>query len=159
VRRLKTASVGLIVAAMLAACTGDSSTLGPTSPPATSPPPTTQPLAVTDLDSFVEGLELAGHNVEVEQGDPWAKDIFGERGYSVSFDGSRLMVFEYPSEQAANRLQTSVDRGGYMVGSAIIDWSGQHLYRGERLIVVYLGERTAALRTLEDLLGNQFAPR
>ncbi|MEX0756047.1 MAG: hypothetical protein WEF05_03820 [Actinomycetota bacterium] len=158
-RRLKTVDVGLIVAAMLAACTGDSSTPTSTSPPVTSPPPTIQPLAVTDLDSFVKGLELAGHEVEIDRHEDWANDIFGVRGYSVSFDGTRLMAFDYPSKSAATRLQESVSKDGYYIGSTVIDWGGQHLYRAGSLIVVYLGERAGSIRTLEDLLGSQFAPR
>ena len=159
VRMLTTTSVSLIVAAMLAACTGDSSTPTPTSPPATSPPPTNQPLAVTDLDSFVNGLELAGHEVEVDRHEDRANDIFGVRGYSVSFDGTRLMAYDYPSERAAEQLQESVNKEGDMIGEWIIDWGGQHLYRRGALIVVYLGERNGPIRTLEDLLGTQFAPR
>lgn len=158
-RRLKVTSVALIVAAVLAACTGDSSAPpSPSSPPPTSPSPTNQPLAVTDLDSFVEGLGLAGRDVEVERHEDLTNDIFGVRGYSVSFDGTRLMAFDYPSERAAKRLQESVKKDGFHIGSYVIDWGGQHLYRAGALIVVYLGERPGSLRTLEELLGSQFAP-
>lgn len=158
-RKLKLACASVVVATALAACTGDSSAPATSSPPASSPTPTSEPLAVTDLDSFVKGLELAGHKVEVERHEDWSKDIFGVRGYSVSFDGTRLMAFDYPSERAAARLQASVSKDGYEVGPAHFDWGGQHLYRQERLIVVYLGERPGAIGILEDLLGTQFAPR
>jgi hypothetical protein len=114
---------------------------------------------VTDLDSFVEGLELAGHDVEVERHEDPTNDIFGVRGYPVSFDGARLMAFDYPTNGAATRLQGSVSKDGYYIRSAVIDWGGQHLYRAGSLIVVYLGEKSASIRTLEDLLGSQFAPR
>jgi hypothetical protein len=151
--------VGLIIVAVLAACTGDSSTPTPSSPPIMSPSPTDQPVTVTDLDSFVEGLGLAGHDVKVERHEDPTNDIFGVRGYAVSFDGTRLMAFDYSSERAAKRLQESVSRDGYYIGDYVIDWGGQHLYRSGSLVVVYLGERPGSLSTLEELLGRQFAPR
>jgi hypothetical protein len=153
-----TTSVGLIIVAVLAACTGDSSTPTPSSPPIMSPSLTDQPV-VTDLDSFVEGLGLAGHDVEVERHEDPTNDIFGVRGYAVSFDRTRLMAFDYSSERAAKRLQESVSRDGYYIGDYVIDWGGQHLYRSGSVVVVYLGERPGSLSTLEELLGRQFAPR
>jgi len=68
------------------------------------------------------------------------------------------MAFECRSERAAQRLQHSVNKDGDMIGSWVIDWGGQHLYRGGTLIVVYLGEKSGAIRTLERLLATQFAP-
>lgn len=159
-RTFTSACVSLIVAVTLAACTGNPSTPTPYAPSVTGPSPTNQPLAVTDLDSFVNGLELAGHEVRVErhQAGVGENDIFGVRGHNVSFDGARVMAFEYQTERAAQRLQQSVNKDGDMIGSWIIDWGGQHLYRRGTLIVVYLGQRSGAIRTLESLLGTQFAP-
>ncbi len=115
---------------------------------------------MTDLDSFVNSLELAGHDVRVErhQAGVGENDIFGVRGHNVAFAGARVMAFEYRSERAAQRLQQSVNEDGDMIGSWVIDWGGQHLYRAGTLIVVYLGEKSSAIHTLESLLGTQFAP-
>jgi hypothetical protein len=159
VRRRTSAFVGLIAALTLAACTGGPSPPTSSSPPATSQPPTIKPVAVTDLDSFVSGLELGGHEVRVEQHESKTNDIFGVRGQTVSFDRTRVWAFEYPTERAAQRLQHSVNDEGSEIGLWVIDWAGQHLYRGGALIVVYLGERNSAISTLQDLLGTEFAPR
>jgi len=59
---------------------------------------------------------------------------------------------EYPTEKAFERLQSSVNKRADMVGPAIIDWSNPHLYGAGTLIVVYLGKKPLAMRTLEKLL-------
>jgi hypothetical protein len=115
-------------------------------------------VVVTDLDSFTDALETAGHAVRVG-GRTGLEDVFDVQGHPVSFDVARVMAFEYPNERAAEKLQASVDKTAYMVGPAIIEWSNPHIYRAGSLIVVYLGNKPAALRTIEGLLGSHFAPR
>ena len=157
------AIVGVAVMSfVLAACTGGSSDDTPLPSPspgadatsATAPPA----LVVTDLDSFTAGLEAAGHKVRVGVR-TGLEDIFGVQGHPVSFDVARVMAFDYPNEKAAERLQASVDTTADMVGPAIIEWSNPHLYRAGSLIVVYLRDKPAAIRTIEGLLGPHFAPR
>ena len=152
---LAAVSLGLVTAS----CTGQTETTtprqtsAPTSP-STQPNPTLQP--VIDYASFAAGLEVAGYAIRVE-GRTGLEDIFGVRGRSVRIDGLRVMAFEYPTAVAASKLRSSVSPDAEFVGPAIIEWSRPHLYASGRLVVVYLGNRSDALRTLVQLLGPQFA--
>jgi len=141
-------------------CTGQTQTTTPRqtsapTPPTTQPSPTLQP--VIDYASFAAGLEAAGYRIRVEER-TGLEDIFGVRGRSVRIDGVRVMAFEYPTAAAASKLRSSVTGpNAEFVGHAIIEWTNPHLYASGRLIVVYLGDRPAAIRTLDQLLEPQFA--
>jgi hypothetical protein len=122
----------------------------------TAPFPTPSDQAATDYASLADALEAEGHKLRVRR-HTGLEEIFGVPGRTVSIDGDRVLAFEYPSRSAFEKLRSSVNRRGDMVGSAIIDWFPPHLYGSGRLVVVYLGGRRATLRTLEQLLGQQFA--
>jgi hypothetical protein len=143
-----------------ASCTGQTETAAPRqtsapTSPSTQPSPTLQP--VTDFASLATGLEAAGYAIRVE-GRTGLEDAFGVRGQSVRIDGMRVMAFEYPTAAAASKLRSSVKGpNAEFVGDAIIEWCCPHLYACGSLIVVYLGDQPAAIRTLDQLLGPQFA--
>jgi hypothetical protein len=144
---------------LVSSCTGSKPTMpSPTASTETGTPsvPSVQP--VTDFASFATGLEAAGYTVRVKRR-TGLEDIFRTSGRSVRVDGALVMAFEYPTETAAAKLQSSIDGpNAEYVGDAVIDWCCPHLYASERLIVVYLGDRPAVIRTLTELLGPQFAP-
>ncbi|SRR6266545_907201 len=142
-----------------ASCTGQTETTAPRqtsapTSPSTQPSPTLQP--VIDYASFAAGLEAAGYAIRVE-GQTGLENVFGVRGRSVRIDGVRVMAFEYPTAAAASKFRSSVSPDAEFVGLAIIEWTNPHLYASGSLIVVYLGDRPASLRTLNQLLGPQFA--
>ena len=144
-------------AILLAACTG-SPNEAPTGLHPRPPSAAESPVVVTDLASFTDALESAGQTVRVG-GRTGLEDVFGVRGRAVRFSGTLVMAFDYPTEKDFEALRSSVNKRGDMVGPAIIDWLNPHLYGAGTLIVVYLGKNSAAIGTLEELLGPQFSPR
>lgn len=145
----------LVLGLLTASCTGPTDTTSPTqTAPSVRPSPSLQP--VTDYTSFTDGAAAAGLTISAKGG-TGLEDIFGVGGRTVSLDGVRVLAFEYPTSSAANKLRASVSKDAEMVGPAIIDWSNPHLYRSGRLIAVYLGDHQGTLRTLQHLLGPQFA--
>jgi hypothetical protein len=110
----------------------------------------------TDYASLAAALEADGHKFRVRR-DTGLENIFCVPGRTVSIDGDRVLAFEYSTRSAFEKLRSSVNKRGDMIGSTIIDWGPPHLYGSGRLVVVYLGSRQATLRSLEQLLGPQFA--
>lgn len=160
--RARPTVLGIVVTAaiLLASCTGSDGDSSPEPGTETGSPSSTKDAAmvVTDYDSFTDVLGSAGHTIRVA-GRTGLEDIFGVRGRAMTIDGVRVMAFEYPTRFAFVELRTSVSKDAYMVGSAIIDWTRPHLYGAGTLIAVYLGNQAVMTRTLEQLLGPQFAPR
>jgi len=147
---------------LVASCTGTKEeSPSPSSPAGSSsagPTPSATPSArfVTNYASFANGLEAAGHTLRIQR-PTGLEDAFGVPGRAVFFDGNQVLAFEYPTRSAFEKLRSSVNKRGDMVGPTIIDWGRPHLYGAGRLVVVYLGSRQLTIGTLEQLLGSQFA--
>jgi hypothetical protein len=142
---------------LVPACTGSRGTSPSPNAPSGTGTPSVEAQPVTDFASFASGLEAAGYSIRVD-GKTGLEHVFGVRGRSVRLDGVGVMAFEYPTRAAASTLRSSVKGpNAEYVGDAVIDWCCPHLYAAGRLIVVYLGDRPAAMRALTRLLGSQFA--
>jgi hypothetical protein len=162
-RRLKAKTFGVAsLLVVLASCT--SAKEGP--PPPTAPgetSPTVAPVEpVSDFGSFVSRLESDGHTIRRVDGGTWLDRYFGTRGRLISIDGAKVYTFEYPTVAAADKLRSSVSKTGHTIyddkgrEAALIDWVS-HFHSSGRLIVVFVGSRQRMIRTLDELLGPQFA--
>jgi hypothetical protein len=76
-------------------------------------------------------------------------------GRKVSIDGVRVWALDYPTISAYNKVRSNISKDGHEMGDAQVFWS-PHIYGTGRLIVVAFG-RARTLRTLDKLLGPQFA--
>jgi hypothetical protein len=117
---------------------------------------------VADLASFTAALQEAGHEVRLQPGDRWLQRFFRIPDRVVKIDGREVHLFEYAS--VAERKKISITPDGTGISwrrglSVIIEWSGPHFYRSDRLLVLFLGDDAVVLETLNLLLGPQFAGR
>lgn len=121
---------------------------------------------VTDLDSFVRALEVAGY--EVREGPDYENDLFPIPGQEVFIGGVRVLTFEYPTDDALIGWASGVTDHGWGIPAGPygthVEWIGPpHFFSAGRLLVLYIGEwrRTRdGERTLEALelpLGPKFA--
>ena len=148
----------MLALAALGGCGGG--TAGPSpvqSPPIESPPPLVLP---PQTARFVAELLRAGATarpVEVrlpKASFPW---IDAPAALIDVFDG-QVWAFEFPTTAAAEDVVRHTSADGHEFASAQVFWiSDPHLFRSDRLIVLYVGRSRAILDVLEQVLGPQFA--
>ena len=111
---------------------------------------------VTDLASLLDSLRTAGTGGEVmgEVDQPFLT----VKGTMIKVRGEDVQVYQYANPGAADAEAAKISRDGATVGKTKIHWIGApHFYKKEKLLVLYLGDDDAVLKTLETLLGRQFA--
>ena len=116
----------------------------------------TQAGPVTDLASLLNSLRIAGAGGEVtgEVDQPF----LAVKGTMIKVRGEDVQVYQYANAVAADADGANISRDGATVGKSKIHWIGTpHFYKKEKLLVLYLGDNDAVLKTLETFLSRQFA--
>ena len=146
-----------VAAVVLAGCTGQQ-------PPSPQPPVVSHGGPVTDYVSLIDNLRAAG--ATVEPAGEIIQDFFSVRGQAIKVNGEDVQVFEYTDTAAAEAEAALVSADGYSVGPTsegvvyMASWvATPHFYKTGKLIVLYVGDNTAVINVLEDVLGSQFAGR
>ena len=112
------------------------------------------------LNDLITKLEQKGFNVISKDE---KKEIFQGKRKSLSINkNENIDVYLYQTNEKMEEDSSSIDRGGtsYNNGknNADIDWiSLPHFFKKDNIIVLYVGENSAILEALEELLGKQFA--
>ena len=145
-------SIGLLfaVVVVLTACNGSSTES------ALAQGVKTRARPVTDLASLLDSLRTAGTGGEVmgEVDQPFLT----VKGTMIKVRGEDVQVYQYPNAKAVDSQAAIISRDGVTVGKTKIHWIGTpHFYKKEKLLVLYLGDAEAVLKTLETHLGRQFA--
>ncbi len=77
---------------------------------------------------------------------------------AIEVHGEDVQVFQYSNAAAADAQAALVSRDGGAVGTTKVHWMGPpHFYKKEKLLVLYIGDNEKMLKTLEAVLGRQFA--
>jgi hypothetical protein len=72
--------------------------------------------------------------------------------------GEDVQVFEYSSAAELEAQAGLISRDGTTVGTTKIHWIGSpHFFKQERALVLYVGDDRNVLKSLEAVLGRQFA--
>lgn len=111
---------------------------------------------VTDFASLLDGLRAAGAGGQVtgEVDQPFLT----VKGRMIKVRGEDVQAYQYPGAASLEAEVGSISRDGTSVGNRKIHWIGTpHFYKKDKLLVLYLGDSDAVLKTLEALLGRQFA--
>jgi hypothetical protein len=121
-----------------------------------SQPRTPRANTATDYASLLDGLRAAGATVEpageVEQ------PFLSVTGTMIKVHGEDVQVFEYANPAAMEAETAKISRDGSTVGTAKLHWIGSpHFHRRGKLLVLYLGDSEQVLKTLQSVLGDQFA--
>ena len=111
---------------------------------------------VTDYPGLIKSLRALGAGVEpageVDQ------PFFSIKGRMIKVHGEDVQVFQYANAAAADAETAPISRDGTAVGTRKIHWIGSpHFYKKEKLLVLYVGDNDKVQRTLEAVLGRQFA--
>lgn len=131
--------------------------------PATGTPTSlTQEASIVDQASLVDALRACGVDVE-ESGAVQQPFFTPESGTLLRLSGGNLsqpadiQVFEYKDAGGADADAEQIGPDGNPA-TMMIHWiAPPHFFRGERVIVLYIGEDQAALDLLTALLGPPFA--
>lgn len=150
--KLLLSSIGLLFAVVLGCASGGEKSPGPDriqQQPSTGG-------AVTDYPSLIKSLRAAGAGAaaagEVEQ------PFLAVAGSMIKVHGEDVQVFQYPSAAEMEAQAAPISRDGMAVGTRKILWVGTpHFFKQGRLLVLYVGDNDKVLKTLEAVLGRQFA--
>ena len=124
--------------------------------------PSSSPDATMNYASMVAFLRAEG--MTVLDGGPISQSFLSVEGTKARVNGSLIQVFEYGTPEAARADAQTVQPDGstFKRDNQLIsvDWIGPpHFFRSGRIIVLYIGQDEAALKLLQQQLGNQFAGR
>jgi hypothetical protein len=109
--------------------------------------------AVDTLLSTLQGAGLAA-----AAGGDVSQSFFSVPGKVLLLNGDELQVYEYAAAEAAEADAGSVSADGSKVGTAMVEWiSTPHYFRSGNLILIYVGENSTILQTLQSMYGAQFA--
>jgi hypothetical protein len=100
---------------------------------------------------FVLALRNIGATVEVVETIPPAQSLFSTQTTRITVNGAEVFVFEFATvaetDAAVARLPSILAVTTFPVGP--------HFYRGNRIIVLYVGTDSAITSLLERLLGPE----
>jgi hypothetical protein len=84
--------------------------------------------------------------------------FFSVTGKMIKVHGEDVQVFQFASLAAAEAEVVPISRDGMSVGTRKIFWVGPpHFFKKEKLVVLYVGDDGKVLKSLEAVLGQQFA--
>ncbi len=127
-------------------------------PPSSQPPVVSHGGPVTEYVSLIDNLRAAGATVE-PAGDI-SQPFFSVKGNAITVNGENVQVFEYADAATADTEAALVSPDGSSIGTTMVSWvAPPHFYKTSKLIVLYVGDNTAVINVLEDVLGSQFAGR
>lgn len=111
---------------------------------------------------LIDDLEARGV-VALREGSVWQPFLSGD-GHVLRVAGEAVHVFVYVDADAAEREAAGISPDGSAFTSTgaptMVTWiAPPHLFRRDRIIVLYLGETATILTTLESVLGAPFASR
>jgi hypothetical protein len=125
-------------------------------PPAATLAPTTGSVTVEDQASLLAALQAAGAPTSV--GNAVTQDFFTPQGQIISVNGADIQVFEYDSAEAMESEAALVAPDGGSIGTSMMMWmDAPHFYSTGRIIVLFVGNDSAILDLLEQVIGPQFA--
>jgi hypothetical protein len=117
-------------------------------------------ISETAYNDFITKLEEMDFSVISEDVD---EDILqGERKWLTINETENISVYFYESNAKMEKDASFIDAGGssYNNGKEAVEisWvSFPHFYKTENIIVLYVGEDTALIHALEEIIGDQFA--
>jgi hypothetical protein len=109
-----------------------------------------------DYASLIDRLRTVGVRVE---GDGEVEQPFlSIRGRMIKLHSEDVQVFQYSSATEMEAQAALISRDGSTVGTTKIHWIGSpHFYKQGRLLVLYVGDSEKVRKSLEAVLGQQFA--
>jgi hypothetical protein len=117
----------------------------------------TAPSSFETVEQFLQALRQRGLTVTLaDQLPPASTPYFSVPAQVVRVNGSSLNVFEYPNPEAAASDASQVTPEGQFPTMMVTWISTPRFYRGDRLIVLYVGCTTDIVQALDATIGRPF---
>ena len=112
---------------------------------------------ISSADDLVNALIAADITAEVTT-ETVSQDFLSVEGQIVMIEGTAVQVYDYAANPFAFAEFEQISPTGTSVGTISISWMNKpHFYRGDYLLVIYVGTDADVLRVLDDVFGAQFA--
>jgi hypothetical protein len=109
-----------------------------------------------ETESLARALRSAG--LQVKSADPIRQPFFTTAGHVLLVEGDDLQVYEYPSRESASADAAKIAPSGSPIGTSMPNWMRPpHIFRKDKLIMIYLGAASRVLTALEAYSGPQLA--
>lgn len=109
-----------------------------------------------DRAALLDALRAKGVSVEAD-GDV-EQPFLSITGQMVKIHGEDVQIFEYPDAATMEAQAARVSPDGSTIGAAKPFWVGTpHFFKRGKLLVLYVGEEDRVSKTLEAIMGRQFA--
>lgn len=121
-----------------------------------APTSTAQSDPVTDQASLLKALQTAGATVAVNG--QVQQSFLQVPGTQVTVEGQDVQVFEYRDTAAAQAEATKLADVLAGKGTTMVSWvAAPHAYQAGRLLALYIGDDSATLQRLQQVLGAPIA--
>lgn len=118
--------------------------------------PTSHGGDVRDYVSLVDKLRTDGAVVSTQG--PVLQPFLNVSGQLVRVDNESIQVYQYENAVRANSDASKISSDGSHAGTSIIDWtSTPHIYKKDRIVVIYVGQNLRLQKELASILIGQFA--
>ncbi len=115
-------------------------------------------ISVMDYSNFI--VQLTAEGVAVKETGELMQPFFSITGKTIKADEQDIQIFEYAHGGAMAEDAGDVSPDGFSIGTTMLSWiDSPHFYKSGRIIVIYIGSDADMIKTLEDILGPQFAGR
>ena len=112
--------------------------------------------ALMDYATLIDTLRATGVNV-VPSGEI-AQPFFSVKGRVISVNGKDVQVFEYANADEASAIGEHISPDGSWIGKHHVNWvAAPHFYQEGKLIILFLGPRSAVPNELQAIVGPQIA--
>ena len=152
----------LVLALFIAACSPQSVIPGDSIALAESPSAPTADYTgpVNSIDTLLQALQAANVDTSLNEGITF--NLLSVPGKIMTVGTQRLQVFEYENAETAQADATRFSEDGAWFrrdeAPTLVNWiATPHLYRSDKLLVVYIGENMETLTELDEILGRPFA--
>jgi hypothetical protein len=115
---------------------------------------------IGDVPQLVERLRADGALVEPISNA--ALEFLSVEGQMFAVNGERIQIYAYPDSAMAAADAARFSSDGAQIntnsGMLLVNWvATPHLYRTDKLLVIYLGDEVDTMTRLERVLGARFA--
>lgn len=106
-----------------------------------------------NLENFKVDMESKGYTVEIMSKD---KDFFDSPKFEIKIGDSKVLVYDYEELTTLEKDISGVTENGLVVSGTKVSWEKTpHYYKKGELLVIYDGENTNIITSLEEVLGTE----
>jgi len=113
---------------------------------------------IENTEEFIVLLEKSGYKTNATK--EKKTNFLSGNLTTIDIDGNTIGVWEYKNNKEMELDAKTIGIDGSTIGNTIYEFtSSPHFYKSGNIIASYFGDNKAIIKTLEKLMGQQFAGR